>query len=67
MKCSFAVIAVSQVYTMYNSHKFDICSENRKKVDMTWCLAQGTEETVVCMDGICGENSSGTGLETLAE
>ncbi|KTF87923.1 hypothetical protein cypCar_00005591 [Cyprinus carpio] len=32
--------------------------KNRKRVDMTWCLAQGTEETVVFMDGICAENLS---------
>lgn len=49
--CSFAIIALS--------HGFVIRSENRRRVDLTWCLAQGTEEMVVCMDGICAGNSSG--------
>ncbi len=30
---------------------------------MTWCLEQGTEETVVYMDGICAGNWSGVWLE----
>lgn len=39
--------------------------ENKKRVDMMWSLAQGTEEMEVCMDGICAGSLSGKDKELL--